>query len=555
MDNGLIADLLFPHVTMTVQEVEAKFPPRELSEGAKVTRFSPSPTGFLHLGGMYQAMINERLAHQSGGLFYLRIEDTDAKRKVEGAEAALIKTLADYQVYFDEGVTADGEKGSYGPYTQSKRKDIYHVFAKELVKKGLAYPCFMNDADEQPSETSGDLIDWEQEQQRKALEKKQWRSITQEEIEEHLALAHPFVVRIRSADTSENKVYFTDLLKGKLELPENDEDFVLLKSDGIPTYHFAHVVDDHLMRTTHVIRGEEWLSSLPKHIMLFQYLGFKMPKYLHTAQLLRLDEYGNKKKLSKRDMGANMLDYHRLGYAPACVIEYLFTILNSNYEEWHMQNPEKDYQDFPFSIKKMSTSGALFDPVKLNDVSKNMLSKMKAAEVYALALKWAKDFDAPFYQQLSADPAYAERILNIGRGGKKPRKDYATIPELKAFISFFYDDTFVIEDDYPVQFDKHDIEQTLLLYMNRYQFSDDQTAWFERIKDIAEQLGFASDMKAYKSQPEQYKGSVSDISMFIRVALTGRVNSPDLYEVTQILGQTRSSSRIQNMINRLKEEK
>ena len=280
-----------------------------------------------------------------------------------------------------------------------------------------------------------------------------------------------------------------------------------------------------------------------------------MPKYLHTAQLLRLDEYGNKKKLSKRDMGANMLDYHRLGYAPACVIEYLFTILNSNYEEWHMQNPEKDYQDFPFSIKKMSTSGALFDPVKLNDVSKNMLSKMKAAEVYALAFKWAKDFDAPFYQQLSADPAYAERILNIGRGGKKPRKDYATIPELKAFISFFYDDTFVIEDDYPVQFDKHDIEQTLLLYMNRYQFSDDQTAWFERIKDIAEQLGFASDMKAYKSQPEQYKGSVSDISMFIRVALTGRVNSPDLYEVTQILGQTRSSSRIQNMINRLKEEK
>lgn len=555
MDNGLIADLLFPHVTMTVQEVEAKFPPRELSEGAKVTRFSPSPTGFLHLGGMYQAMINERLAHQSGGLFYLRIEDTDAKRKVEGAEAALIKTLADYQVYFDEGVTADGEKGSYGPYTQSKRKDIYHVFAKELVKKGLAYPCFMNDADEQPSETSGDLIDWEQEQQRKALEKKQWRSITQEEIEEHLALAHPFVVRIRSADTSENKVYFTDLLKGKLELPENDEDFVLLKSDGIPTYHFAHVVDDHLMRTTHVIRGEEWLSSLPKHIMLFQYLGFKMPKYLHTAQLLRLDEYGNKKKLSKRDMGANMLDYHRLGYAPACVIEYLFTILNSNYEEWHMQNPEKDYQDFPFSIKKMSTSGALFDPVKLNDVSKNMLSKMKAAEVYALALKWAKDFDAPFYQQLSADPAYGERILNIGRGGKKPRKDYATIPELKAFISFFYDDTFVIEDDYPVQFDKHDIEQTLLLYMNRYQFSDDQTAWFEKIKDIAEQLGFASDMKAYKSQPEQYKGSVSDISMFIRVALTGRVNSPDLYEVTQILGQTRSSSRIQNMINRLKEEK
>lgn len=555
MDNGLIADLLFPHVTMTVQEVEAKFPPRELSEGAKVTRFSPSPTGFLHLGGMYQAMINERLAHQSGGLFYLRIEDTDAKRKVEGAEAALIKTLADYQVYFDEGVTADGEKGSYGPYTQSKRKDIYHVFAKELVKKGLAYPCFMNDADEQPSETSSDLIDWEQEQQRKALEKKQWRSITQEEIEEHLALAHPFVVRIRSADTSENKVYFTDLLKGKLELPENDEDFVLLKSDGIPTYHFAHVVDDHLMRTTHVIRGEEWLSSLPKHIMLFQYLGFKMPKYLHTAQLLRLDEYGNKKKLSKRDMGANMLDYHRLGYAPACVIEYLFTLLNSNYEEWHMQNPEKDYQDFPFSIKKMSTSGALFDPVKLNDVSKNMLSKMKAAEVYALALKWAKDFDAPFYQQLSADPAYAERILNIGRGGKKPRKDYATIPELKAFISFFYDDTFVIEDDYPVQFDKHDIEQTLLLYMNRYQFSDDQTAWFEKIKDIAEQLGFASDMKAYKSQPEQYKGSVSDISMFIRVALTGRVNSPDLYEVTQILGQTRSSSRIQNMINRLKEEK
>ncbi|MCI8331980.1 MAG: glutamate--tRNA ligase [Clostridiales bacterium] len=550
MDNQLIADLLFPEVSLTPAELENKYPERLLPEGAKVTRFSPSPTGFLHLGAMYQAMINERLAHQSGGLFYLRIEDTDAKRKVEGAEESLIRILNEYQIYFDEGVTVNGEKGDYGPYTQTKRKDIYHVYAKELVKKGLAYPCF--DAhEEESSQSRMQTIDWEQEQQRKKQQKIKWRSITMEDIQQKVKEKQPFVLRIRSADSNEQTVIVNDLLKGKLEFPENDEDFVLLKSDGIPTYHFAHAVDDHLMRTTHVIRGEEWLSSLPKHVMLFQYLNFKMPKYLHTAQLLRLDENGNKKKLSKRDMGANMEDYKRLGYAPDCVLEYLMTILNSNYEEWHSQHSGKTYLDFPFSMKKMNTSGALFDMNKLQDVSKNVLSKMTAEQVFDLASEWAHLFDPSFYTLLKSDPDYAIRILSIGRGGKKPRKDFATFVELKNFISFFYDELFQIEDAYPVSFDPSVIQEVLTRYLQNYQEDDDQNVWFEKMKQIADSLGFASDMKAYKTSPDLYKGSIADISMFIRVAVTGRMNSPDLFEVIRILGPERMKNRILAMTKRL----
>ncbi|MCI8590398.1 MAG: glutamate--tRNA ligase [Clostridiales bacterium] len=550
MDNQLVADLLFPEVTLTPAELETKYPERILPEGAKVTRFSPSPTGFLHLGAMYQAMINERLANQSGGLFYLRIEDTDAKRKVEGAEESLIQILSEYQIFFDEGVTADGEKGDYGPYTQTKRKDIYHVYAKELVKKGLAYPCF--DAQEEEFlQPNTDTIDWEKEQERKKQQKIKWRSITLDDIQEKVSEKQPFVLRIRSADSNEQPIIVNDLLKGKLEFPANDEDFVLLKSDGIPTYHFAHAVDDHLMRTTHVIRGEEWLSSLPKHVMLFQYLNFKMPKYLHTAQLLRLDENGNKKKLSKRDMGANMEDYKRLGYAPACVIEYLLTILNSNYEEWHSQHPDKTYLDFPFSIKKMNTSGALFDMNKLQDVSKNVLSKMTAKQIFDLASEWARLFDPSFYALLQADIDYAIRILNIGRGGKKPRKDFATFAELKNFISFFYDELFQMEDTYPTTFDHAIIKEVLIRYLQSYQPDDDQNIWFDKMKQIAETLGFASDMKAFKAQPDLYKGSIADISMFIRVAVTGRMNSPDLFEVIQIIGSERMKDRILAMIEQL----
>jgi glutamyl-tRNA synthetase len=394
MDYAVLAELLFPNVTKTPEDIEAMYPQRNLPEGAKVTRFAPSPTGFVHFGGLFPATVGERLAHQSGGVFYLRIEDTDAKREVEGAAEGLISTLARYGIHFDEGacLASDGtitSKGSYGPYRQSERLEIYHVFAKKLVQEGKAYPCFTT-AEELEKMQSTDrkseikAKEWTEEAMAEQMaEMRRQREITLDDVKAHLAAGDPFVLRMLSDGDPEQKIRFTDLIKGNLELPENDKDEVLLKSDGVPTYHFAHAVDDHLMGTTHVIRGEEWLPSLPRHIMLFRFLGFKLPKYMHIAQIMRLDENGNKKKLSKRDMGANMDDYFRLGYCADSVCEYVMTLLNSNYEEWHAKNTDKPYTDFPFNIKKMSTSGCLFDFDKLNDVSKNVLSRMSADDIFA----------------------------------------------------------------------------------------------------------------------------------------------------------------------------
>ncbi len=437
MDYNYLADLLFPDVKMTVEEVEAKYPPRNLPEGAKVTRFAPSPTGFVHFGGMYQAVVCERLAHQSGGVFYLRIEDTDGRREIKGAVEALIKTLDYYGVKYDEGavINEDGsisEIGAYGPYKQSNRAALYRVFAKKLVSEGKAYPCFSTEEELEEIQTAdkkAEILntDWHVAAEQKKAKMLEQRKFTIEEVEEHLKNGDPFVVRILADGDPEKKTKFTDLVKGNLEVPENDEDFVLLKSDGIPTYHFAHAVDDHLMKTTHVIRGEDWLPSLSKHIQLFKYLGFKMPKYLHTAQILKTDENGGKKKLSKRDMGAKMDDYRQMGYATECVWEYLLTLLNSNFEEWHMQNPTKSCMDFPFNIKKMSVSGCLFDFNKLNDVSRNVLSRMTADEIYDKTVDWAEEFDPDFAVCLKENPEFAKKIFSIGRCGKKPRKDFATL--------------------------------------------------------------------------------------------------------------------------------
>ncbi len=398
-----LAELLFPDVNSTPEELEQRFPERQLPEGAKVTRFAPSPTGFVHFGGMYQAVAGERLAHQSGGVFYLRTEDTDGQREVEGAVTALLKTLEYYGVNYDEGMVINedgtlGEKGAYGPYKQSERAAIYHVYAKKLVSEGKAYPCFTTEeelAQLQQTDKKEQIknTDWHTAAAEKRERMLEGRRFTMDEVRAHLAAGDPFVLRILADGDPEKKITFTDLVKGKLELPENDEDFVLLKSDGIPTYHFAHAVDDHLMRTTHVVRGEDWLPSLPKHIQLFRYLGFRIPKYLHTAQILKMDENGGKKKLSKRDMGAKMDDYREMGIAPECVWEYLLTLLNSNYEEWHMQNPDKSYLDFPLNIKKLSVSGCLFDMQKLTDVSKNVISRMDANHVYSCLLEWTGDFD------------------------------------------------------------------------------------------------------------------------------------------------------------------
>lgn len=547
-----LAELLFPDVTTTPEEVEARFPLRSLPEGAKVTRVAPSPTGFVHFGTLFPAFVSERLAHQSGGVFYLRIEDTDSLRYVPGAEQDLIDTLSYYGIHFDEGPNAQGENGAYGPYWQSKRRDIYHVFAKQLVREGKAYPYFPTDAEmsalkQVNKKEENKTKDWAAEAEAAKAAQEARRTAWIDTAEAAMAASRPFVLYIRADGDGEKKVFFTDLIKGKLEFPENDEDFVLLKSDGIPTYHFAHAVDDHLMRTTTVVRGEEWLPSLPKHLQLFRYLGFKPLKYLHIAQLMRM-EGNSKKKLSKRDRGAALADYKAMGYPRLSVIEYVFTLLNSNYEEWRRGNGDKSWEEFPFSVKKMSVSGALFDFDKLNDVSKNVISRMTAEEVYDGVLAWAKEYDGEFAALLSAQPETAKAAFAIGRGGNKPRKDLTVWADAKEYMGFFFDSLYRIQDPYPDTFQKSDIRAALEAFMASYDPSDDQQTWFDKVKEIAAALGFAPDMKMYKASPEEYKGHIGDVSMFLRVAVTGKMNAPDLYAVMQILGRDITFARLQHTI-------
>ncbi len=561
MDYNKLAELLFPNVTKTPADMEALYPSRQLPEGAKVTRFAPSPTGFVHFGGLFPTTVAERLAHQSGGVLFLRIEDTDARREVAGAAEGLIKTLSRYGINFDEGAVLgdDGkvtDKGVYGPYKQSVRGPIYHVYAKQLVREGKAYPCFTDaqELEEILSVNKKEEIkntDWQAEAQARRAEMLKAREITMDEVEANLAAGNPFVLRILADGDPERKIKFTDLVKGNMEIPENDEDFVLLKSDGIPTYHFAHAVDDHLMGTTHVIRGEEWLPSLAKHLQLFRYLGFKTPKYLHIAQIMRLDENGNKKKLSKRDMGANMDDYTEMGYCPEAVCEYVMTLLNSNYEEWRMQNPDKAYTEFPFNIKKMSVSGCLFDFAKLSDVSKNVISRMDADTVTDAVTAWALEYDRPFGEILSNNRVMAREIFSIGRGGKKPRKDLATWRDAKPYMGFFFDEYFEVKAEYPEKFPREDIKSVLKDFISGYDVNDDMNVWFDKIKAIAEKNGYTSDMKAYKASPDAFKGNVADVSMFLRLAVTGKINSPDMYSVMQILGKDKVEERILKMVEKL----
>jgi len=547
MDNNYLADLLYPDITTYPADMENRYPPRNLPEGTKVTRFAPSPTGFVHFGGLFPTRVSERLAHQSGGVFILRIEDTDNKREVEGAEENLINIYEKFQIFFDEGAVIGGDKGDYGPYRQSERKEIYQTYAKQLVREGKAYPCFC-------TEEELEAIRAEQEELKVdpgyygkwAI----YRDADISLIEEKLSAGLPFVLRFRSEGNVENKIKFTDLIKGTIEVTENDKDHVLLKSNGIPTYHFAHAVDDHLMGTTHVVRGEEWLPSLPFHIDLFRALGFKLPKFLHISQLMKLDENGAKKKLSKRDNGVDMRYYLEKGYAPECVAEYIMTLLNSNYEEWHTANPDAPFTDFPFSIKKMSPSGSLFDLDKFNDVSKNIVARMSASTVYDYVYEWAKTFDTDFAEKLS-DREYAERILSIGRGGAKPRKDFAIWSEVKPYMSLFYDDYFAVSDPYPENFDKAVIKTALEKFLESYCFTDDSSAWFEKMKDVSEAIGFARETKLFKKEPDKYPGHVGDVSSFVRIAVTGKQNSPDLYEVMQILGEDRVRARISDQISAL----
>ena len=547
MDYQALADLLFPDVHETPEDVEQRFPPRQLPEGAVVTRMAPSPTGFVHLGNLVQGLTSERMAHQSGGVLFLRVEDTDAKREVPGAVEVLIKTLKHYGISFDEGATMEGDKGIYGPYRQRQRADIYHVYAKKLVSEGKAYPCFcaeeeltaMRETQEANKENTGYYGKY-------AI----WRDRSLEDIQAQLDAGNPWVLRFRSTGSIENQFKFDDLVKGKLTITENDIDHVLLKSDGIPTYHFAHAVDDHLMRTTHVVRGDEWLPTLPFHIQLFQALGFKLPKYVHIGPLMKMDG-SSKRKLSKRKDPELALTYYKAeGFPVAAVYEYIMTLLNSNFEDWRRANPDAPVDNFKFSAKKLNPAGSLFDYAKLVDVSKNVISRMDAGQVYTLLSQWAQEFDPEFGALLAEDPDYATRILAIGRGGKKPRKDLAVWKDAKPYMGFFYDQ-YLETPEFDGKFAPGVIAEVLNRFLASFDITDDSGIWFEKVKAITTDMGFTTDMKAYKANPDAFPGTVADVSTFIRLAVTGKTNSPDLYTVMQILGKDRTVARISAALNRL----
>ena len=545
MDYNLLADLLFPNIDKSTDDYERIYPERNLPEGAKVTRLGPSPTGFIHLGNLYGAFVDERLAHQSGGVFYLRIEDTDDKRFVDGAVKIIIDSLRFFGINFDEGAGLNGDTGAYGDYTQSRRGDIYAAFAKKLVREGKAYPCFLTE-----NEIAEIRSKQEAAKQNPGIygEFAAHRKLSLEDVEANIKAGKPYVLRLKSDGNPDpekaRRIKVEDAIRGTLEMPENFQDVVILKTTGIPTYHFAHVVDDHLMRTTHVVRGAEWLPSLPIHVELFEKLGLKLPIYCHTAQLMKLDENGNKRKLSKREDPELSLDYYRkLGYHPAAVREYLLTILNSNFEEWRDEHQDADVGEFTFTTEKMSNSGALFDLNKLNDISKDVLLRISAGEIVEFLKAWAQEFK-PEIMYIFDDEEYLEKIIDLGRNDKKPRKDLVYAEQIVDFISYFFDDMFVIEDDIPTEVSDDDAKEILNKYMESYNHSDDQSQWFDKIRNIAVELGYAAKPKDYKKNPDEYKGHVGHVSTVIRIALMGRAQSPDVWCIQQIMGEEMTRRRI-----------
>ncbi len=545
-DNIKLAELLFPNITKTPADMEEMFPPRNLKEGARVTRLAPSPTGFLHFGNLFAGMVAYKTAKVSDGVFFVRVEDTDQKRKVEGAIKVMLDGLEAFDVVADEGVVGeDIEKGDYGPYYQSKRKDIYHVYAKQLVSEGLAYPCFC----------SAEELDEIRAKQENEPQKGYWgpyakcRNLTLSDIEKNIAEGKQWTLRLRSPGDAEKKCFFDDMIKGKIEMPENVQDVVLLKSDGIPTYHFAHAVDDHLMRTTHVVRGDEWMSSCPIHLQLFKCLGFKAPKYAHVAPIMK-EENGGKRKLSKRkDPEAAVTFYVEQGYPKESVNEYIMTLMNSNFEDWRKTNKDADIDAFPFNLKKMSVSGALFDMVKLNDVSKNVISVMNAKKVYDCTVNWAKDYDKELYELLTRDEEYSVNILNIDREGAKPRKDIACFSEVKAYISYLFDEIHEKNYELPENLTKEMAAEILEVYLKEYTAADDKQQWFDRIKALCEPLGYTPNVKEYKKNPDAFKGHVGDVSTVIRIAVTGRRNTPDLYAIMNLLGEDKVKARLADALS------
>ena len=547
MDYNKLAELLFPDVVNGPDYYEKKFPERDLPKGAEVTRMAPSPTGFIHLGNLYSALADERIAHRNGGVFYLRIEDTDEKRKVDGAVETIINVLRYFDIEFDEGAgfTDADPQNVYGPYFQRQRVEIYHAYAKDLVKRGLAYPCFC---------TEEELEEVRKEQEEdKAMtgyygKYAVCRNLTLEDIEAKLKAGLTYVLRLRSAGSPDKEIVFHDRIMGEIKLPENIHDIVLLKRDGVPTYHFAHTIDDHLMRTTMVIRGGEWLASVPTHYELFHVLGFKMPSYGHTAHLMKFDEEtGGKRKLSKRKDPELSLDYYRKdGYHPMAMKVYLLTLLNSNFEEWYEKFPDKDIKEFPFSVEKMSQSGALFDKDKLHNICKNELAKLSEEEMYDFLYDWAAGNEPEKAKVWFADREKMLAILRLymGIGMKRRRKDFIYAKQIFELIGYFFEEN---NDAEEFKFDKDTVKEILKEYLAGYDHNDDNSAWFDKLKKVADNLSFASDMKAYKANPENYKGSISDIAEVVRIAVTGRANTPDLWTIIHIIGEDAMKAKIERL--------
>ncbi len=544
-----MAELLLGHIDKTPDYYENLYPARDLPEGARVVRIAPSPTGYLHLGTLFMALVNRITADSTGGIFYTRIEDTDKKREVEGGIDDIINGLIRFGINIDEGfVTPTEQKGDYAPYKQSERAEIYQCFAKKLVSEGLAYPCFC---------TAEELSEVREKQEANKIrtgyhgEYAVHRNITVEEAETLIKEGKPYVIRLRSTGNEENRIFVDDGIKGKVELPENDEDFVLLKSDGIPTYHFAHAVDDHLMRTTHVIRGDEWLSSVPKHIQLFKLLGFKPPKFCHVAPIMKLDN-GAKRKISKRkDPEAAVHYFAEEGYDAKSVVEYLMTIASSEFEDWRRANPNEPREKFKFNLKKMSVSGALFDGDKLNDVSKNIVSTMNSETVVEKLTEWAKEFDPAFYEILTKDVSYTKAVFAIDRDCPKPRKDIAKWNEAKEYCAYFFNELYTPSYEFPENINAEDVKAFLTKYTEVYCEEDAKEEWFARIKALAPDLGFAAETKEYKANKEAYKGSAGDLSTILRIAVTGRRNTPDLCSIMQVLGRDECIKRLSDAISNI----
>lgn len=552
MTNKELADLIFPNVKHDIEYYENLYPERNLKEGAVVSRFAPSPTGFVHMGSLLTSFIAAKVPQETDGVFYLRIEDTDQKRSVENGIQGIIDDLKNFDINIDEGMISETEeKGNYGPYIQSKRKEIYETYAKWLIENDFAYPCFCT-----PEEIEDIRKIQERSKQRIGYYGKfaKCRHLTNEERAERIKNGDPYIIRLKSPGNFERKVVLNDLVRGKIEFPENDLDIVLIKSDGLPLYHFAHLVDDHLMRTTHVLRGEEWVSSTPVHLQLFQIFGFKAPKYAHLGLVMKIDEDGTRRKLSKRkDPEAAVSYYHEKGIPVEAVKLYLMTIANSNFELWMQANPTKTLKDFKFDFKKMSASGSLFDIEKLINISRNYISRMKAIEVYDNLLEWTREFDLEFTELLTKYKDFSIGVFNIEREQKKPRKDYSCYSDIKNQVWYMYDELFAKkpkEYEFDVIKDKDEIKKILSLYIDKYfNTLDDENTWFNSLKDLASELGYAREVRDYKENPNEYKGHVGDIAMVIRVALTTKAQTPNLYQMIKLLGKERVVARLNDFIN------